>query len=987
MQDQRFSDALTWVRYVFDPSDTAGAYWKALPLQTVPAESMQAWLQRLNSGDPELARLVAEWKDHPFQPHLIARMRLVTYQKYVVKLYLDIVLAWADQLYDRDTLESINQATQLYVLAAELLGPRPVRLPPPGVPEPRTFAQLRGRLDALSNAAVEFENTFPTVSTATVTSTPESVGLLGMGRTLYFCLPPDERMLAYWDTVERRLFTIRHSMNRAGVLRQLPLFEPPIDPGLLVRAAAQGLSLDSVLAELDAPRPQHRFEHVLRRANDACADLKALGAQLLGALERRVGEQLTRLRAAHETAALESVLAERLVAERDAQAQVDAVAASREVPVERLRYLQLMTGGEERVPQPGELLPALSYAPKPQTEAGVALIPEESQELSALHSARDWQVRATMMEVMASLAHYLPSLAIHVEPWGVGTEIEFGGEHVGPALAAIAKYLGGLSAQDTYDATHASRMAVLRRRGQDFAFQANVAARELVAIDKQATVAAIGQELAVQQRQHAEQQIERSREVEQVLGTHYTSDELYGWMVGKLAGTYFGAYQLAYGLAKQAERCYRFERGVADSAIVTFGAWDNLRKGLLAGEQLQLQLRRLERTHAEQHVRDLELTRHVSLLQHAPMALIALRETGACEVDLPEWLFDLDHPGHYLRRIVTVSLSVPAVVGPYTGVNATLTLLGHETRVSPALRNGKYERDHENTDDRFVDDYAAVQQIATSSGLNDSGLFELDLHDPRYLPFEGAGVAARWRLSLDPDSNAFDTATVSDIVLHLRYTARDGGEQLRREARKRRRAVLADAEGLPLHRLFSLRHEFPSEWHRLKSVAEPGGDHVQTVQLSRDRFPLMFRGATLAIGAVELFGVPARGSAPTGLVALTTPVPTAAPVPLVPGAPVPGLLHERADVDPVRGARRRGGTLAAPRPGRAGRRNGRPAGRPAGAVPLHGRPAGLTRGRGGVDLGRDRSRLGAAGMLSACGGGVRRRRRRARARHERWHDA
>jgi hypothetical protein len=41
-----------------------------------------------------------------------------------------------------------------------------------------------------------------------------------------------------------------------------------------------------------------------------------------------------------------------------------------------------------------------------------------------------------------------------------------------------------------------------------------------------------------------------------------------------------------------------------------------------------------------------------------------------------------------------------------------------------------------------------MQSIATSSGQADSGLFELNFRDERYLPFEGAGAISRWRLEL-----------------------------------------------------------------------------------------------------------------------------------------------------------------------------------------------------------------------------------------------
>ena len=65
--------------------------------------------------------------------------------------------------------------------------------------------------------------------------------------------------------------------------------------------------------------------------------------------------------------------------------------------------------------------------------------------------------------------------------------------------------------------------------------------------------------------------------------------------------------------------------------------------------------------------------------------LVRLRQTGACEITIPESVFDLDCPGHYLRRIKNVTLTIPCVVGPYTGVHCKLTLLSSETRADPRL--------------------------------------------------------------------------------------------------------------------------------------------------------------------------------------------------------------------------------------------------------------------------------------------------------------
>ena len=58
--------------------------------------------------------------------------------------------------------------------------------------------------------------------------------------SLYFCVPENDKLLGYWDTVADRLFKLRHCMDIEGRVRQLPLFEPPIDPAPLVRAQAAG---------------------------------------------------------------------------------------------------------------------------------------------------------------------------------------------------------------------------------------------------------------------------------------------------------------------------------------------------------------------------------------------------------------------------------------------------------------------------------------------------------------------------------------------------------------------------------------------------------------------------------------------------------------------------------------------------------------------------------------------------------------------------
>ena len=74
---------------------------------------------------------------------------------------------------------------------------------------------------------------------------------------LYFCIPQNDKLLTYWDTVEDRLYKIRHCLNIEGVFNPPALFAPPIDPMALVRATAAGLAT-WVGARSDTPKAGSR---------------------------------------------------------------------------------------------------------------------------------------------------------------------------------------------------------------------------------------------------------------------------------------------------------------------------------------------------------------------------------------------------------------------------------------------------------------------------------------------------------------------------------------------------------------------------------------------------------------------------------------------------------------------------------------------------------------------------------------------------------
>src|SRR5262249_33456490 len=115
---------------------------------------------------------------------------------------------------------------------------------------------------------------------------------------------------------------------------------------------------------------------------------------------------------------------------------------------------------------------------------------------------------------------------------------------------------------------------------------------------------------------------------------------------------------------------------------VQFGYWNSLRKGLLAGDQLMYDLRSMDKAYHDQNAREYELTKHISLAQLDGSALQSLKTNRDCWIALPEELFDMDYPGHYMRRVKTVSLTLPCVAGPYTSVACTLTMTRNSMRVT-----------------------------------------------------------------------------------------------------------------------------------------------------------------------------------------------------------------------------------------------------------------------------------------------------------------
>lgn len=909
-RNQRFEEAQRWFHYIFDPTDNSEEpsperFWKVRPFQYTEVKRIEQLLVNLQTeADQDLVKdtvtSINKWKSTPFRPYAVARFRHAAFMYKAVMAYLDNLIAWGDSLFRQDSREAINEAAQLYVLAANILGTRPQVVPRKASVRPATYAALKTSLDLFSNALAEAEPNLPMdllphppdVSPHDGLQTLESIG-----KTLYFCVPKNDKLLTYWDIVADRLFKIRNSLNIQGVFRQLALFEPPIDPALLARAAAAGLDVAAIVNGLNQPLPLVRFAVLIQKASELAQEVKSLGNTLLSAMEKEDGENLSILRAKHERLILQMVEQVRYAQVQESSKAREGLIKSLALAIQRYTYYEMQLGKKpdeiaNAIPEleeldkaslekmkfamkEGEMLHrevAIDIAQDLGESGGKVISSHERLEFLRLRDAQRLQDDAASMNLFAKVVALIPEFGAQAQPVGIGAATQFGGRAISTMLSLTADASSTSAGHRNYEANRAAKIGSYGRREQDWAFQSSLASGEITQMFKQLRAAQIREAIAELELKNHRQQMKHADEIERFLnenGTERTgkkaNKDLYLWMKREVKALYSQCFQFAFDVAKKAERALQHELGNSDLTYVQFGYLAG-KEGLLAGEKLYFDVKRMEMAYHDHNHREYELAKHVSLLQLDPIALLHLRATGQCTISLPEELFDMDGPGQYFRRIKTVSVSVPCVSGPFTSINCKLSLLKSAIRRKPSV-DGEYHRSG-SEDDRFSDHFGMVQSIVTSSGQNDSGLFEANLRDERLLPFEYAGVISEWRLELPAnpsksDPRQFDYDTISDVILHLRYTAREGGELLRQAAKNNMTAAIEAAAMVGSVRLFSVRHDFPSAWAKFKRVKVAGDVKTAELQLNigAEHYPFWSRNRLNNVIRAEMFAKRDAGSA------------------------------------------------------------------------------------------------------------------------------
>ncbi|WP_345510134.1 neuraminidase-like domain-containing protein [Phytohabitans houttuyneae] len=788
LQDSHdYDHALDWYRIVFDyaaaAADRKSYYGLVLDEHGTAGDA---------PADPTgYARDLLTWVRDPLNPHAVAAIRPHSYTRGTLQLLIRCLLDYADAEFTRDTPESVERARVLYRSAVDLLDEPVLRqrlgrcddviVRIPATVQPTLAAApppiLRDALPSPSDPRVPALGTLVGPSVAAVmtrvtaslepTLLPHAPSIAGPT----FCVSPNPVLTGLRLHAELNLFKLRTGRNIAGLRRTLDLYAAPTDQTSgLPMIGADG---ELVLPGLRAPAPTpYRYTALVEQARVLASQAREAESTMLAALEKRDAEALSLLRARQEVRVARASVQVQELRVRQAEDRVTAAQAQQDRAAFQEDYFgDLLSAGPLAFER--EALSLLGTAAGLQLAAAVAYAAAAG--LSAASAIANWDPSKTY-EKLAALA-----------------------SSTGAALSAGAANASTWSQWNSLQAGYA-------RTQQSWQLQQQLARFDRTIAGAQVTVETDGVRIAEQERAIGEIQADNAEQLLEFQAAKFTNVNLYDWLSDVLERTYRWYLQQGTSMAQLAAAQLAFERQEDQPPAIQADYWeppaqgfDALtegtgpdRRGLTGAERLLQDIAELEQYAFTTARRRQQLTRTISLAQLDPLGLARLRTDGVVTFATPMRLFDEDFPGHHLRLIRRVSLSVVALT-PAEGIRATLSSSGtSRIVVGPDVFQTVILRREPET-------------LSLMETMNARGVFDFEPHTGLRDAFEGQGVDTTWELRMPKPANPFDFSTIADVLLTIDYTAIDSADLRARVVRELDRTQ----EG---ERGFSLRQDFPDAW-------------------------------------------------------------------------------------------------------------------------------------------------------------------------------
>lgn len=736
----RHHEAQGWYEYIFNPLArevvppgrpipddpvviAAPAYWRCRPLQS---ENIEVSYESAAPSDPDAIGYGA-----PIHFKIAIFLR-----------YLENLIEWGDGLYRHLDYDSMVHAALNYSRALTMIGKEPVTQTATTW-EP---VKLKDLLEAINGReplkAFEagFELSLADMPTGMLT-TPR-FDLLGSG---VFRPGMNERPKTLWTLLHARLNNLRNNRSIDGQPLSIPLFAPTMDPLELLRAQADGN-----LGTARNPGGQvqvvpYKWQTVYNLALQGTEFLIQQEDQLRSWLDQRDRGELEELQQSHmiELADYARSIHEATIA------QLEATAAS-------LRQSESMV--KARAQHYEQLI-----------EEGVSQ--DETNAMVKSKTARKVAATAGALRAMGASLDLAPNI--------------YGMANGGMRLAAVPYAMADLAQLATelsmLEADEASITGQQQRRKQEWELardQSNAEARvlreQLLAQDHAISAA----RASLQQAEIANTQ---AKAVYAFYKNRSTGRELSNWVVGQVKTLIYQVYDVVAGLCLCAETCWQYEMADYKSRFIRPDVWMDTYHGFTTGSSLKLDLQRMAASRIKRDEHRLQLVKTISL--KTLMGETDWNEgiiQGKLEFKLNEKLFNEDYPGHYSRQVKGLSLTFPGLLGPYQNIRASLVQITSSTLLEPQIDAVKYLHGEEGftpPPGSLVHNLRPYQQIGLSLGMDDNGMVDA-MDDGRYAPFEGTGAHAHYVLKFprfEQPAQASLLLSLTDIILTLRYQARDGG--------------------------------------------------------------------------------------------------------------------------------------------------------------------------------------------------------------------
>ncbi|UCG37083.1 MAG: hypothetical protein JSV64_02075, partial [Candidatus Bathyarchaeota archaeon] len=615
-----------------------------------------------------------------------------------------------------------------------------------------------------------------------------------------FCIPPNPIPKFLRLHAELNLYKIHHCRNIAGMERKLEPYAAPTDTisGLSMIGGGEQISIPGDVAVFPTP---YRYTYLIERAKQFIQVAQQIENAFLTALEKLDAEAYSLMKARQDKQLAQAGVRLQDLRVRGAKQEIElAELQKRRTEIQAETYEEWIDAG---------------------------FLTSEKLMIGAYITAGAARIAAAEFE--AAFRGAQTSTEAATASFGAGVAAALAGVATAFAIATALSRATAIAAETT--AQVAAVYASFERRKQEWELGYELALQDgriAMQLKKNAenNLKVVGQE-----RNIAKMQLDFADDTLNFLANKFTNVELYEWMSRILEEVYCYFLEQATSIARLASNQLSFERQEQIPSIIKQDYWEAPseeafstegegpdRRGLTGSTRLLKDIYELDQYAFETWKRKLQLTKTISLARLAPAEFQKFRETGMLRFDTPMVLFDQDFPGHYLRLIKQVRVSVIALVPPAQGIHATLATSGLSRVVvrGPIYQSVRVRR--------------SPESVALTSPMNATGLFNLQPETKTLNPFESIGVDTTWEFKLPKASNQFDFQTIADVLITMDYTALDSYDYRREVLSELDRQISGD---LPI----SIRFNFPDSWYHLHNPISDDERLKVILTTDRSNFP------------------------------------------------------------------------------------------------------------------------------------------------------